>query len=610
MKQLLLCIASVLLAGGIAAQTAWKPAGDRIRTPWADKVDPENVRGEYPRPILARTQWMNLNGLWEYAVTEKGCMEPARFEGNILVPFCIESSLSGVQRKITGQQELWYRRSFNVPADWKGRHIRLNFDAVDWQADVYVNDIHIGCHKGGYTGFSFDITPYLNARGSQKLAVRVWDPSDSSYQPCGKQRIKTRTIWYTTVTGIWQTVWLEPVGEAHIARVNPKADIDHRCLEVDVQSAGNTESCLVKAELMDGERKISEARGLATGSLRLSVPDARLWSPEDPFLYTLKLTLTRNGKTVDEVTSYAAMRKISAVRDPETGLMRMQLNNRNYFHFGPLDQGWYPDGLYTAATEEAMLYDIQMTKKMGFNMIRKHVKVEPDRWYYHCDREGLLVWQDMPSGEYYKGGVWEPFMYNGGADQQRSAESAQNYYREWKEIMDFCSPHPCVVVWVPFNEDMGQFETEKVAEWTKAYDPGRLVNPASGGNHRPCGDMIDIHHYPEPAMPLSDPQRVNVLGEFGGIGLPLAGHLWQEDKLKTYVDCKDKKDVTDLYIKYCDLLKPLVERGCSAAVYTQTTDVEGEVNGLMTYDRREVKVEVDRVRKANQEVRSLLDKKK
>lgn len=600
MKRTLLSLFFLALVAMTTAQTSWKPAGDKIKTVWAEQVNPNQVLPEYPRPILERTQWQNLNGLWDYAILDKGKMEPQHFDGQILVPFCAESSLSGVQKSVSEKQELWYHRTFDVPASWKGKHVVLNFGAVDWQADVYVNDIHIGTHKGGYAGFSFDITPYLNSKGHQKLVVRVWDPTDKGYQPIGKQTLKPNSIWYTAVTGIWQTVWLEPVDVNYITNVKTAADIQNGTLELTLRSAVNQPGDLVEAVLLDGSKEVSRAKGVANGTLRMAVPDAKLWSPEHPFLYTLKLTLWREGRKLDEVRSYTAMRTITVARDWENGIYRMQLNGENYFQYGPLDQGWFPDGLYTAPTDEALLFDIRKTKELGFNMIRKHVKVEPDRWYYYCDREGILVWQDMPSGD--MGNGWEPYKYNGGTDQNRTPQSAQNYYDEWTAIMDQCGQHPCVVVWVPFNEGWGQFETQKVVDYIKSVDPTRLVNPASGGNHRDCGDIFDFHHYPNPAMFLSDPGRVNVLGEYGGIGLPLEGHLWFADKNWGYIKFQSKDEVTKQYVEYAEMLKTLIPRGYSAAVYTQTTDVEGEVNGLMTYDRKEMKMDVEQVRKVNQEV--------
>ena len=584
MKRIILFSFYLLFFTFLGAQT--------LTTPWADKVDRQCPHPEYPRPILQRQQWLCLNGQWDYAILDKGCAEPTVWDGKITVPFCVESQLSGVQKPLTEKQELWYHRDFTVPATWKGRRVVLNFGAVDWQADVYVNDIHVGSHRGGYTAFCFDITPYLQPKGSQKLVVRVYDPTNKGYQPIGKQTLSPRSIWYTAVSGIWQTVWLEPVAPNHITHIATAADIYHSSLELALRSSGNNDGSIVEAVLTDGDRKVATAKGMPNGTLRLAVPDAKLWSPDCPFLYGLKLTLRKEGKVLDEVSSYAAMRTITAGRDWDEGYVRMQLNNRNCFQYGPL---------------EAMRYDLEMTKRLGFNMIRKHVKVEPDRWYYLCDSLGIMVWQDMPSGDY--GNQWEPYKYNGGTDKQRTSASAENYYREWKEIVDQCGQHPCVVVWVPFNEGWGQFETEKVAAWTKEYDPTRLVNPASGGNHRDCGDIFDLHHYPHPAMFLSDPNRVNVLGEYGGIGLPLAGHLWKEDQNWGYVKFQNKEEVTAEYVKYAEQLKGFVQRGYSAAVYTQTSDVEGEVNGLLTYDRRELKVDPIAVGKVNREVIALINNK-
>ncbi|MDR1455466.1 MAG: beta-galactosidase [Tannerella sp.] len=604
MKKSVLTVCIVVLA--VHAQAQWKPVGDKLKTSWAEQVSPENVWPEYPRPQLERTAWLNLNGEWEYAIRDRGRAEPASFDGKILVPFAVESSLSGVQKAVNEKQELWYRRTFSVPAGWKGKTVQLNFGAVDWKADVFVNDVFIGSHQGGYTPFSFDITPFLNAAGTQKLVVRVWDPTDRGFQPIGKQTLKPQGIWYTAVTGIWQTVWIEPVAASHVTAVKAIPDIDAEVVEVTVNTSDCRSNDIVEVKLLDEGKPVASGKGLSGKALRLPVASPKLWSPESPYLYTLKITVSRAGKVTDEVTSYTAMRKISTARDAQ-GIMRMQLNNRNYFHYGPLDQGWWPDGLYTAPTDEALVYDIRKTKDFGFNMIRKHVKVEPARWYYHCDREGILVWQDMPSGD-ISGSHGALEQYNGGSDKKRTEESVADYYQEWQEIMDMCISSPSVVIWVPFNESWGQFDTEKVAARTKAYDPSRLVNPASGGNHRACGDMLDIHHYSAPEMFLFDPQRVNVLGEYGGIGLPVAGHLWQNERNWGYVQFKSSEEVTAEYVKYAKTLQELVKRGFSAAVYTQTTDVENEVNGLMTYDRKEIKVIEPQVRAANQAVINELNK--
>ncbi len=577
----------------------WKPQGDKIKTNWAEKIDPGKVWQEYPRPIMERPDWQPLNGLWDYAIKPKGQIEPAAFDGKILVPYAIESSLSGVQKEVGEKNELWYKREFTVPSNWKNKDVVINFGAVDWKADVYINDILIGSHQGGFTPFSFNITPYLAGKSKHKLVVRVWDPTDQGYQPRGKQVTRPNSIWYTPVTGIWQTVWLEPVAAEHITAVKAVSDIDNGALSVTVGATCACPATIIEVKLMDKGRVVATGKGLVGKEIRLGVQNPTLWDVANPYLYDMAVSLTKSGKVLDEVKSYTAFRKISIKKD-ENGIWRMQLNNKNLFHYGPLDQGWWPDGLYTAPTDEALLYDIVKTKEWGYNMIRKHVKVEPARWYYHCDREGILVWQDMPSGD--MGNQWQAHVYNGGTDKKRTPASIANYNQEWKEIMDLCISNPSVVVWVPFNEAWGQFDTERVSDWTKEYDPSRLVNPASGGNHRATGDILDLHNYPGPSMFMHDAARVNVLGEYGGIGLPLQDHLWQPDRNWGYIQFKNADEVTAEYVKYAKELQGMVARGFSAAVYTQTTDVEGEVNGLMTYDRKEIKINEAAVRKANQDV--------
>ncbi|MDR2860141.1 MAG: beta-galactosidase [Mediterranea sp.] len=595
-KSLLICFA---LATAVCVQAQWKPAGDKIKTKWAEEINPQRVLPEYPRPQLERTNWMNLNGEWDYAIKPIGEREPAVFDGKILVPFAVESSLSGVQKPVGEKNELWYKREFAIPSAWKNKEIKLNFGAVDWIADVFVNNILIGSHQGGYTPFSFIITPYLTSKSTQKLVVRVWDPTERGYQPRGKQTSRPSGIWYTPVTGIWQTVWLEPVSAEHITSIKAISNIDNGTIGVTAATSDCCVAGIIEMKLLDKGKIVAVGKGVQGKELRLNVQNPILWEPENPYLYDMTVSLTKNGKMTDEVKSYTAFRKISTQRD-ESGIMRMQLNNKNLFHYGPLDQGWWPDGLYTAPTDEALRSDIVKTKEWGFNMIRKHVKVEPARWYYHCDKEGILVWQDMPSGDL--GNQWESHEYKGGTDKRRSLESVSDYYKEWQEIIDLCISNPSVVVWVPFNEGWGQFDTEKVAAWTKSYDPSRLVNPASGGNHYPCGDILDLHNYPGPSMYLSDPQRVNVLGEYGGIGMPFDNHLWMKDRNWGYVQFKNSDEVTAEYVKYANELKGLVKRGFSAAVYTQTTDVEVEINGLMTYDRKAVKIDEAAVKKVNREV--------
>jgi beta-galactosidase/beta-glucuronidase len=592
--------AAMLTFSAACTFAQWNPAKDnKIRTKWADEVNPASVLPEYPRPAMERPQWSNLNGLWDYAILPVGAAEPGKFDGKILVPFAVESNLSGVEKRLGKENELWYKRTFAVPSAWKGKSVLLHFGAVDWKTEVFVNNVKIGTHKGGYTPFSFDITPYLT-QGEQKLVVKVWDPTDDGYQPRGKQVNKPEGIWYTPVSGIWQTVWIEPVAKKHIASLATTADIDAQQLSVTVCVDNASHGDIVEVTVREAGKTVATAKAAAGQPLNIPIPGMKLWSPEAPFLYDMEAYLYENGKLQDKVVGYAAMRKISVAPD-SNGILRMQLNNKDYFQLGPLDQGWWPDGLYTAPTDEALRYDIQKTKDFGFNMIRKHVKVEPARWYTHCDRLGMLVWQDMPSGGSTP--QWQMHQFFDGKESVRTPESEANFRREWKEIIDFLKPNPCIVVWVPFNEAWGQFKSVEIAAWTKSYDPSRLVNPASGGNHYlDAGDILDVHHYPNPKITLLNTQKVNVLGEYGGIGLALEGHLWQTDKNWGYVQYKNSKEVTDEYIRFIEQLKATIVRGYSAAVYTQTTDVEGEVNGLMTYDRKVIKMEEGRLRQANLEV--------
>ena len=602
MKKSLLLVTLILIVGTAFAQ--WQPAGDNIKTRWAEQIDIKNVLPEYPRPRMERADWQNMNGLWEYAITRAGTPKPEKFDGQILVPFAVESCLSGVQKNVGPENELWYKRSFTVPSSWKDKQILLHFGAVDWKTEVFVNDIKIGTHQGGYTPFYLNITPFLNKSGTQELVIKVWDPSEKGYQPRGKQTSRPEGIWYTSVTGIWQTVWLEPVSEKHIEAIRTTPDIDHNRVRVEVLSAGTGYADLYEVTVLEGNRKISSAKASSGQTVEIPVPGARLWSPDSPFLYDMQVSLISNGKVTDRVDSYFAMRKVSTKRDGN-GIVRLQLNNHDLFMFGPLDQGWWPDGLYTAPTDEALKYDLIKTKDFGFNMIRKHVKVEPARWYTYCDQLGILVWQDMPSGD--RSPQWQNHQYFSGTELTRSAESEANYRSEWKAVIDYLYSNPSVVCWVPFNEAWGQFKTPEIVAWTKAYDPSRLVNPASGGNHYPVGDILDLHNYPVPDMYLYDAQRATVLGEYGGIGLALDDHLWNTDRNWGYVQFKNSKEVTDQYVKYGEDLYKLVKAGFSAAVYTQTTDVEGEVNGLMTYDRKVIKVDEKRVREINQKICNTLN---
>ena len=615
-KRIIASFAALLAVAGMLSAQQWAPAGDRIKTKWADEVSPTNAHPEYPRPQMVRQDWQSLNGLWDYAITPKSQPCPRSFDEKILVPFAIESSLSGVGRTFTADDALWYKTTFSVPSAWKGKRLMLNFEAVDWKAEVFVNDIKIGSHTGGYTHFSFDVTPYLKS-GANSLVVRVEDATDNDFQPRGKQVSKPNGIWYTAVSGIWQSVWIEPVAPAHITDYNVVSSIKDKAINVSVDAAGTQEGDVVKVFLLDGGIGYSTetanaakpaadglyavlASGMTVpgGSVTLNVASPKLWSPDSPYLYGLDIQILRNGKVVDRVASYTAMREVGAYRkNGNTKLMG--LNGEGIFQLGPLDQGWWPDGLYTAPTDEALKFDIQKTKDFGFNMIRKHIKVEPDRWFYYCDQLGIIVWQDMPSFAVSK--RWGMYYYGEGEDWPASPEAKSNYYKEWTEIINQVKKFQCIAVWVPFNEAWSQFDTKDVVAYTKKLDPTRLVNQSSGGNwEEGVGDILDNHHYPYPAFRMWDKNMINVLGEYGGIGLPIEGHLWQADKNWGYVQYKNGDEVLAEYTDFAEQLKQLIKQGCSAAVYTQTTDVEIEVNGLMTYDRKVIKMDEKKLRAVNE----------
>ncbi|GAA4307387.1 glycoside hydrolase family 2 protein [Compostibacter hankyongensis] len=584
----------------MAQNGAWRPADGPLTTPWTDKVTPVNVHAEYPRPQMQREKWENLNGLWDYkilpAIADYDAAGAKTADGGILVPFPVESDLSGVKKTLTPEERLWYQRTFVVPASWRGQRVLLHFGAADWKADVWVNGKKIGGHQGGYDAFSFDITPALKETGKQQLTVAVWDPSDSGFQPVGKQSLNPRGIWYTANSGIWQTVWLEPVPENAIERLKMTPDIDRKTLQLRVNASDNSSDYTITATAFAGGRKITETKGAPGKEITLAVNDMQLWSPEHPFLYDLTVTLFKNGKKIDEVKSYFGMRKISMGKD-EAGITRLLLNNKPVFQFGPLDQGFWPDGIYTAPTDEALKFDIEKTKAWGFNMIRKHVKVEPQRWYYWCDKLGMLVWQDMPSGDAH--------IRKDEPDINRVAQSAHNYRQELKQMMDEHYNHPSIVTWVPFNEGWGQFQTAEIARLVKQLDPTRLVDATTGWADRGVGDMHDMHKYPGPAMFPVEAGRASVLGEFGGQALVVKDHLWLTDFAKAPRHYKTSTSSDALHQKYrlmMDTLRILKKQGLSAAVYTQTTDVEVEVNGIMTYDRKVMKFDETTLRKMNQDV--------
>ncbi|MCF0062393.1 beta-galactosidase [Dyadobacter chenwenxiniae] len=588
---LLSCVLSV---DSVAQKPSeWKYVEGKIVTPWTEKVNVANVHPEYPRPQMVRQNWLNMNGLWNYSIVPKQASEarPVSFDGRILVPFAVESALSGVSKTVGKDSVLWYQRSIDFSPKLKDQRVLIHFGAVDWKCDVFVNGKPAGTHQGGYDPFSFDITDLLLKKKQQDISVRVWDPSSDGPQPRGKQIKNPHGIWYTPVTGIWQTVWLETVPTTHIVDFKQVPDIDKQTLNVSATLTNAAATDRIKVTALDGSAKVAEQEIASGENAVLNIPNAKLWSPENPFLYDLIISVTRNGKVIDEVKSYFAMRKISMQPD-ENGIQRMALNNKFLFQYGPLDQGWWPDGLYTAPTDEALKFDILKTKEMGFNMIRKHVKVEPARWYRYCDELGMLVWQDMPSGD--MGNNWEqrPGITGAETDKDRTPESENIYKTEWKAIIDANDHFPSIVVWVPFNEAWGQFKTEEITNWTMQYDPSRLVNSASGGNFHPVGHIIDMHNYPAPVMPRPDlfgAKQIIVLGEFGGLGLPVDNHVWQQKDNWGYQSFKNPEELYARYESFVKRFEPLIKKGLSAAVYTQTTDVEVEINGLMTYDRKVIK---------------------
>lgn len=573
------------------SEAEWNPVEGRIVTRWAGEVSPDQVHPEYPRPQMQRGDWVSLNGLWEYAIRPKGELTPEPYDGLILVPFPVESALSGVQKSVRKENCLWYRNTFKIPKEWSGKNILLHFEAVDWETTVWINEKEMGTHRGGYDPFTFDITEALKKRGEQEITLRVWDPINEGTQPRGKQVKDPHGIWYTSVTGIWRTVWIEPVQRAHIQSLKITPDIDAEEVRIEIYGSEKALGYQVEVEITEDGTEKAKSNGMVGEEIIVSLGNSRLWSPDSPFLYDLMVAL-KDGqeKEADRIHSYFGMRKISLGED-EAGIKRIFLNNQPSFMLGPLDQGWWPDGLYTAPTDEALRYDLEVIKKLGMNMLRKHVKVEPRRFYYWCDKLGVLVWQDMPSGDAYIG--------RDDDDIQRSPESARQFELEMEKMIQTLINHPSIVMWVPFNEGWGQYDTARIAGWLKDLDPHRLVNNASGWADRGVGDIHDIHAYPGPAAPPNESERAAVLGEFGGLGLPVKGHTWQDEKNWGYRSFENAEDLTNAYMELIEKLKGLIESGLSAAVYTQTTDVEIEVNGLMTYDRDVIKMDTERVAEIN-----------
>ncbi|KLU01889.1 Beta-galactosidase [Rhodopirellula islandica] len=569
-----------------------KPFHSELITKWGAALTADNAWTEYPRPQLQRSNWTNLNGNWDYAITPKQSQTPTQWAGEILVPFPLESKLSGVQRLLDSEEALWYRRDFECNQA-AGKRTLLNFEAVDYRCEAFVNGQPVGAHTGGNTPFAFDITDAVQA-GPNELIVRVEDATEE-WQLRGKQTLNAHGIWYTQVSGIWQTVWLEEVASEHIQDLKIQTDAQTGSISIAVERTG---SGPVEIQIQDGDQVV--ASGTAQSEpLTLTIPSAKLWSPNSPHLYTIHANLLdSSGNGQDQIQSYAGIRDVGKVQDAD-GNWRFTLNGETIFHWGPLDQGWWPDGLLTPPSDEAMLFDIEWLKSAGFNMIRKHIKVEPRRYYYHCDRLGMMVWQDQVSGGVREQAwpKWTRLAANP-ADAAWPAEPHAQFMRELEWMIDSLENHPSIVCWVPFNEAWGQHLTMDVGEWTVERDPSRLVNIASGGNFWPVGDIVDEHRYPHPGFPFQLNQNgrfddfIKVIGEFGGHGYPVQGHLWDANRRNWGYGTlpKNEAEYKDRYRTSIEKLQELKRQGIAAGVYTQTTDVEGEINGLMTYDREVIKI--------------------
>ena len=603
-KVLLFIILSIFAIACPGQRIMYSTPDFRLPTEWTSDVNPDNPHPEYPRPTMRRPEWKSLNGRWRFTKTDKEASKPEIFEKEIIVPYPVESSLSGIYDSIGPNDKVWYKRTFFVPDSWSGRFVLLHFGASDWETTVFINDIEIGKHRGGYDPFSFDISPYLDERGVQEVIVSVWDPTDAYHQPRGKQKIKPKGIWYTPVSGIWQSVWIEPVNLSAIASLKFSPDIDKSIINIAANLYNPLPGDSLNVSISLNEKPIRVDRFPFDQIGKIELKNCKLWSPEYPVLYDASVSLLREGKIIDAVDSYFGMRKISVEVDKQ-GHRKLFLNNKAIFQYGLLDQGWWPDGLYTAPTDEALKSDIVRTKEMGFNLIRKHVKVEPQRWYSYCDQLGILVWQDMPNSD--KNANWKGPSGIDGVEIEREFISEAQYKLEFEAIIHSFYNHPSIVKWIPFNEGWGQFKTVEIYDWVGKVDTTRLLGGPSGGNYFPIGDTRDYHKYPGPEMPPADPDRALILGEFGGLGLPLQGHLWQKNENWGYRNLTSVKDLEKSYLDLLEKLKPLIQQGLAGAIYTQTTDVEGEVNGTMTYDRKVIKFKSKKIRKAHAELYKLFE---
>lgn len=577
-----------------------------IRTQWFDKVDRRLPLAEYPRPQFERKDWICLNGEYDYAVTGDTVDAPKKYDGKILVPFSVESELSGVGKALLPEQRLWYRRKFTVGKEFSGKEALLHFGAVDWQCSVWVNGKLVGEHTGGYNPFTFNITDVIT-EGENELVVKVFDPTDAGHQQRGKQILVTKGFWYTATSGIWQTVWLEPVNRCRIDSLRLVPDIDEGVIHISIKRTCKCGGKLY-AKVLEGDKVVFDSE--IADKAAIPVPDARLWSPEAPFLYTLLLTLDCNGEK-DEVSSYFGMRKFSIVKD-SAGIPRLGLNNKPYFQRGLLDQGYWPESQLTPPTDEAMIFDIEKMKELGYNMLRKHIKEEPLRWYYHCDRLGMLVWQDMISGGQYIGNVLAGVLPNINIHVKDSKyKSFKRDKPEWRqEFKDelfgmIDNLYNCVSIccWVPFNEGWGQFDAKEIGTAIKNYDPSRFVDHASGWHDQGGPEFKSIHKY---ILPVHAPTarrtagRPIVLSEYGGYSWNIVEHAWNPKRSFGYIMFKNSEKLSAAYKRLHESqVIPLINKGLCATVYTQVSDVEFEVNGIYSYDRKILKLDADTVRAVN-----------
>ena len=582
-----------------------KKKPERMQTQWFDDVTTETPWSEYPRPQMVRKEWKCLNGLWDYAIRPKKVSKIEKFDGKILVPYPVESALSGVKESLSPKQHLWYRKSFLVPENWEGHKILLHFGAVDWKTTVIVNGIEVGTHIGGYNPFSFDITTALDLKNDNEIIVKVYDPTDKKRIPAGKQIRKPMIVFYTANSGIWQSVWIEAVPQIYInnLKLTPNIDSSEINIEIKADNGEPMQQLSTRVKILAEGVTVAEKEESINSPLNIKINQPQLWSPENPYLYDLEIELLKQGQTVDKVKSYFGMRKFALEKD-ENGKLRFFLNNKPYFMMGTLDQGYWPEGIYTAPTDEALRWDIEMTKKFGFNMIRKHIKVEPRRWYYHCDKLGIIVWQDMPSPSFspkYFLLLFSAHILKLKVDDSKKYgriglknPQYRNYFeKELKELIDTHYNVPSIAIWVPFNEMWGQFDAKRIGDWTYQYDPTRLVDHTSGFIDQGAGHFISKHNYADNfKMPENSGIRGVVLSETGGYTMKIPEHCWNPKKKFGYKKFDSKEQLHAAFENMVDnVLTPAIVDGLSGVVYTQTTDVETEYNGLVTYDRKILKMD-------------------